>query len=110
MPVTGQAFDFACEVETTSVPTDLADLPQQFPAATYGGRSGTDAWRADADARIEADRKSDVTVIVNDANGLPLDGAVVSVRQTEHEFIFRSAISAFDTLLDPNGNATALEY
>jgi len=60
--------------------------------------------------RIEAERKSDVTIIVNDANGLALDGAVVSVRQTEHDFRFGSAISAFDSQLDPNGNATALEY
>lgn len=88
----------------------LADLPQQFPAATYGGRSGTDAWRSDADARIEAERKSDVTITVNDSTGQPLDGAVVSVRQTDHDFKFGSAISAFDSLLDPNGNATALEY
>ena len=89
---------------------DLADLPQQFPAATYGGRSGTDNWRADADTRIEAERKSDVTIIVNDSTGQPLDGAVVSVRQTEHDFVFGSAISAFGSLLDPNGNSTALEY
>ena len=89
---------------------NLADLPQQFPAATYGGRSGTDDWREEANARIEAERKSDVTIIVNDANGLALDGAVVSVRQTEHDFRFGSAISAFDSQLDPNGNATALQY
>jgi len=89
---------------------DIADLPQQFPAATYGGRSGTDDWREEANARIEAERKSDVTIIVNDANGLALDGAVVSVRQTEHDFRFGSAISAFDSQLDPNGNATALQY
>ncbi len=88
----------------------LEDLPQQFPAATYGGRAGTDAWRADADARIEAERKSDVTVLVNDSNGQPLDGAVVSIRQTEHEFKFGTAINGFDSRLDPNGNATALEY
>ncbi len=88
----------------------LSDLPQQFPAATYGGRSGTDAWRADANARIEDQRKSDVTVLVNDSSGQPLDGAVVSVRQNNHDFKFGSAISAFDSLLDPNGNATALKY
>ena len=86
------------------------DLPEQFPSATYGGRSGDDAWRADAEARIQAERTSDVTIIVNDANGQALDGAVVSVRQTEHDFTFGSAISAFDSQLDPNGNATSLRY
>ena len=89
---------------------NLEDLPQQFPAATYGGRAGTDTWRDDAQTRIESDRKSDVTVIVNDSSGQPLDGAVVRVRQNRHDFKFGSAINAFNSKLDPNGNANALKY
>lgn len=89
---------------------NLEDLPQQFPAATYVGRGGTDSWRTDADARIEAERKSQVTIEVNDGNGQPLDGAVVSIRQNRHEFIFGSAINAFGGKLDPNGNDTAQQY
>ena len=89
---------------------DLDDLPKQFPAASYEGRSGTDAWRNDADDRIENDRKRDVTINVTDANGLALSGAVVSLRQTVHAFLFGSAINAYGGKLDPNGNETAAKY
>lgn len=89
---------------------DIDDLPEQFPAATYLGRGATDSWRADADARIESDRKRQLTVNVTDTSGQPLDGAVVSIRQNRHEFIFGSAINAYGGKLDPNGNATAVKY
>ena len=89
---------------------DIEDLPTQTPATSYDGRSGTASWREDADDRIESDRKSTVTVSVTDINGQPLDGAVVSLRQKRHEFLFGSAINAFDGKLDPNGTATALKY
>ena len=89
---------------------DLGDLPSQFPAADYDGRSGTDVWRSDAETRIESERKSDVTINVTDVNGQPLDGAIVSLRQSKHEFLFGSAINAFGGKLDPNGNAEALKY
>ena len=89
---------------------DLDDLPSQFPAADYDGRSGTDAWRSDAESRIESERKSDVTINVTDANGQPLDGAIVNLRQRSHEFLFGSAISALGGKLDPDGNGEALTY
>ena len=89
---------------------DIDDLPKQFPSATYEGREATDGWREDADQRIELERKSDVTVNVTDANGEPLEGAVVSLRQTNHEFKFGSAVSAYGGKLDPNGNAQSLKY
>ena len=89
---------------------DIDDLPNQFPTSTYAGREGTDSWREDADQRIELERKSGVTVNVTDANGQPLKGAVVSLRQTNHEFKFGSAISAYGGKLDPNGNDQSLKY
>ncbi|WP_075085527.1 endo-1,4-beta-xylanase [Mariniblastus fucicola] len=89
---------------------NLEDLPSRFPSASYEGRDGLDPWRDAADQRIEDERKSTVTITVNDINGQPVDGAVVSLRQNQHEFLFGSAINAYGGKLDPNGNATALKY
>ena len=89
---------------------NLDELPRQFPASSYDGRGGTDAWRAAANDRIAADRIGDLTVHVTDANGRPLDGAVVGIRQSRHAFLFGSAINAFGGKLDPAGNAQALKY
>ena len=89
---------------------DLEDLPSRFPSASYEGRGANEDWRESADQRIEDERKAPVTITVHDVNGVPLDGAVVSLRQNNHEFLFGSAINAFDSKLDPNGNETALKY
>ncbi|WP_165440680.1 endo-1,4-beta-xylanase [Rubripirellula amarantea] len=89
---------------------NFEDLPEQFPASSYEGRLGTDAWRESADSRIETDRMSLATVQVVDGSGNPLDGAVIHLRQKEHEFLFGSAINAFNGKLDPNGNTQALKY
>ena len=89
---------------------DLDEMPRQFPASSYGGRDGVDPWRDSANDRIDSDRKSQVAVNVNDINGNPLSGAVVSLRQTNHEFKFGSAINAYNAKLDPNGNDQALKY
>ena len=89
---------------------DLDELPAQFPGATYEGRLGTDAWRATAEQDIDNVRKSEVTVNVTDSNGNPLEGAVVSLRQARHEFLFGSAINAYNGKLDPNGTDEALKY
>ncbi len=89
---------------------DLDELPSQFPASTYTGRGASDAWRDDAETRIDDERKSDVTINVTDANGNPLPGAVINLRQTDHGFKFGTAINAFGGKLDTNGNAQALTY
>lgn len=96
--------------DNASNPVDLDDLPRQVPAISYGGRGGDDDWRADADARIEAVRKSAVTINVVDNAFQAVEGAVVSLQQTRHDFRFGSAINAFDGKLDPNGTETALKY
>jgi GH35 family endo-1,4-beta-xylanase len=88
----------------------LEDLPRQVAAVSYGGRDGDDAWRTEADARIDSIRKSNVTVNVVDNANQAIDGAVVNLRQTKHDFRFGSAISAFNGRLDPGGNASALKY
>lgn len=89
---------------------DLEDLPRQVQAVSYGGRDGLDTWRTAANERIEALRKSSVTVRVVDNGDQPIDGAVVSLQQAEHGFRFGSAINAYNGKLDPGGNAQALKY
>ncbi|MEM8735996.1 MAG: endo-1,4-beta-xylanase, partial [Planctomycetota bacterium] len=89
---------------------DLEDLPRQFPAASYLGRSGDDLWRSEANDRIEANRKSTVQIEVRDQDNQPLDGATVHLRQRNHDFLFGSAINAYGGKLDPNGNEQALKY
>ena len=89
---------------------DIDSLPSQFPAPTYGGRSGTDAWRSQADVDIENERKSDVDVSVVDANGQLLEGAVVTLRQTDHAFRFGTAISSVNGQLSSTTDPNALTY
>jgi GH35 family endo-1,4-beta-xylanase len=72
----------------------VASLPSLSPGVTYGGRTGTDAWRTTADAQIDQVRQSNVNVQVVDQFGRPVDGAVVSVRQTGQAFKFGTAVTA----------------
>ena len=60
-------------------------------------------WRDDALARIEAHRKADLSILIVDADGEPVEGARVSVRMLRHEFGFGSAVAAkFLVGDDPN--------
>jgi GH35 family endo-1,4-beta-xylanase len=68
------------------------ELP--FTANTYLGRDPQSPWRAEAAARIEKLRKSDLTVTVLDAAKKPVPGARVSVRMKRHAFGFGSAVNA----------------
>ncbi len=69
-----------------------SDLPITVPS--YAGREIDAAWRAGAAARIEALRKADLQVAVRDADGTPVPGASVVVRQQRHAFGFGSAVAA----------------
>lgn len=90
--------------------TDAADLPTLAPPTTYLGREATDSWRVAADQRIALERQSTLTVNVVDTAGHPVDGAAVSLRQTQHSFIFGSAIDGVNNLLSPTGGPDALKY
>lgn len=85
-------------------------LPERYPAATYAGREGTDAWRSAADTRIEQNRTADFTINVTDSNGVPIDGAAVALRQTKQGFKFGTAINGYNSMLSSTGNAEALKY
>ncbi|UCD51189.1 MAG: endo-1,4-beta-xylanase, partial [Phycisphaerales bacterium] len=52
------------------------------------------AWRAETDARIRKIRQRDVQVRVVDAQGRPVAGAHVDLKQTRQAFPFGSAMSA----------------
>lgn len=55
---------------------------------TYEGVAPDAPWRAAAAQRIEKYRKSDITVQVTDASGVPVEGADVSATLTRHAFGF----------------------
>lgn len=64
-------------------------------APAYPGAEPDAPWRADAAARIEANRKANLSVNVVDAAGLPVPGAQVGVEMQRHEFGFGSAVQGF---------------
>ena len=61
---------------------------------SYQGREPDAPWRAEAAARIEAIRKSDLKLQVLNADGTPAAGATVQVRQQRHAFGFGTAVAA----------------
>jgi len=67
---------------------------------TYEGRDPDALWRAVALDRIEKVRKAGLTVRVVDANGQPVPGASVEVKETRSAFRFGAAIDGKDLLAD----------
>ncbi len=70
---------------------DMKRLPRT--KVSYAGQSADAPWRTAAEARIEKNRKADLTVAVTDASGKPLAGATVSVAQRRHAFGWGSAVT-----------------
>lgn len=62
-------------------------------------------WEDAANQRIEQLRKGDARIIVRDASGQPIDGAVVNATQTSKSFPFGSVISQQGL-----GNQTYLDF
>ncbi len=71
---------------------DIKSLPAT--KLTYPGADLDAPWRSEAAARIEKIRKGDLQISVRDANGKPIEGAEVVVKQTRQKFAFGSAVSA----------------
>lgn len=61
---------------------------------TYKGQEPDAPWRKEAAARIEAQRKATVAVLVTDASGQPAAGADVSVKMKRHGFSWGAAARA----------------
>lgn len=69
----------------------LEDLP--VTKLSYQGREADAPWRKAAQERIDKIRVGALWVRVRDAQGRPVEGAVVSLKQTRNAFHFGSAIS-----------------
>lgn len=70
---------------------DIASLPQT--RFTYPGREEDAAWRKEALERIEKIRTAPVRVLVRDARGKAVKGAVVNVKMVRSDFVWGTAIS-----------------
>lgn len=75
--------------------TDLKLFPKAKPIRrTYAGREPDAAWRKAALARIEQQRKADLTLNVTDKDGQPLVDMEVKLTLKRHAFGFGSAVVA----------------
>jgi endo-1,4-beta-xylanase len=54
------------------------------------------------DERIERYRKSDVSVVVTDAHGIPITDAQVKIDQVRHAFLFGAYLDNWETYSDPH--------
>ena len=80
----------------------LGELP--YTPLTYKGRAADAAWRSEAAASIEKERKAQMTIVVHSISGKPLPWAQVRVRQQRHAYGFGSAVAA-SPLLDEGADA-----
>lgn len=98
----GQVADLAdLRVVNYGDSLELTDLPRS--EVNYDGRAIDSPWRAEADARIDQIRKADVVLTIHDADGQPIPGATVELKQTRHAFPFGTAI-AVPGLLDQSAD------
>ena len=82
----------------------LGQLP--YTPLTYKDRAADAAWRAEAAASIEKERKAQMTIVVHSISGKALPWAEVRVRQQRHAYGFGSAVAA-SPLLDAGADADA---
>lgn len=80
----------------------LGQLP--YTPLTYKGRAPEAAWRTEAAASIEKNRKAQLTIVVHRISGRVASWADVSVRQERHAYAFGSAVAA-SPLLDEGPDA-----
>jgi GH35 family endo-1,4-beta-xylanase len=77
--------------------SQMSEVEAKIGAQTldyWGGQKSNDAWKKAAFERIEIYRKSDVKIRVVDAQGKPVRGATVQLKQNRHGFRFGSAVVA----------------
>jgi len=80
----------------------VASLPRTLQS--YGGREAEASWRATAEDLIRQHRMDDLRVVVQDAAGNPVDGALVEVELQQHAYGFGSEIT--HTLISPTATGT----
>ena len=90
-------------ISLTNYRTSIA--PEALPTTVYNyvGRDAAEAWRDEAQQRIDDERKGNLNVVVRDVAGNVIEGALVSARMREHGFGFGSAVVA-DALADTSAN------
>ncbi|NQV33586.1 MAG: endo-1,4-beta-xylanase, partial [Phycisphaeraceae bacterium] len=66
----------------------------------YGGRQSDAAWRDTVQQNINSSRMGDLTVVVQDGSGEPVEGAQVQVNMQEHEFGFGAAVDRDELIKD----------
>jgi len=69
-------------------------------AETYAGRDKDAPWRAEAEKRIDRIRKGELTVIVEDGDGNPVEDVRVEVAQQTHTFWFGNEIRGLLMIAD----------
>jgi len=84
---------------------DVEDLPRTTPE--YEGDDPTAPWRARAEQMIDAYRKADISVLVLDEAGNPVENAEVDIDMQEHAYKFGSAVAARTMM---SGTADAQQY
>lgn len=78
-------------IQAYAVGTDTAAFPRI--RRSYVGREADAAWRKDALARIEKNRKADLSTVIKDATGKVLANTTVTLDLRRHAFGFGSAIT-----------------
>ncbi len=81
-------------LRVTSFGHDMALGQLPYTPLTYKGRAADAAWRAEAAASIEKERKAQLTIVVRSISGKLLPWAEVRVRQQRHAYGFGSAVAA----------------
>jgi endo-1,4-beta-xylanase len=66
-------------------------VPESVP---YEGRGERAEWRQQAEQRIEEVRKATFTVVVQEHEGTPVEGAQVNLKMVRHAFAFGAAVTA----------------
>ena len=92
---TGRWFALATCVLTCCLFSSGAQGEELVPVIledSYVGRAPDAPWRKAAAERIEKYRKGDLTVVVYDKDGAPMEGAKVAVRMKRHAFWFGSRV------------------
>jgi endo-1,4-beta-xylanase len=93
------------EVSLTDLGPDADFSKLQNSARSYPGIEADAPWRKAAEARIQKIRMADLKVTVTGADGKPVPGASVKVRQTRHAFQFGAVASAFMLASEPKDEA-----
>lgn len=73
--------------------SEYSKLAKDIGQYEYYGEEKGALWREEALKRIEKNRKSNVTITVKDKNGKVIDNATVTVKQTNNDFKFGTAIA-----------------